>query len=655
MALYQEATIELSTLLTQWLVKYKQLIVFDDSGEGRVKEFWDRIYKWSNGIDELSSLWERATELENRTKEREKKLIEVDLESIASPYSGKPKIFHGSSRPKSFAMLPKEILNRIFSYVVTDWDDYSRSLLTLSKRLYPVIVSQRYRYPPTITKSTDLCRIVDRLKRLPTAPVRHLKLHLVGPSSLTESTQLSRLLDVCPNTHTLTCYGPIDALKYKHVRQSISRLSNLSSLRIVDDGSPFLVKMLLLLPNIRALDIRTSQWDTAAKEVRWISEPIVKEKSISIEPMDWVAGTPIPQLPKLRSVRFPPRHKMPYAFQRTLLEGMEVPPLSHLELHTGKFRKEVLLYPALEKLAPTIQTLKLSHFGKYPVDTKFYSILAKCKQLQTLELLGFSLPKWRLPTTGAFVGRLRELFLNQCGGSGVDLELWMGSIKLNDRRLKVLGTDFLTYHKAHRNYYSAVFSGRNYLHMLQSVGPGLSPGYDIEQSYKGAMKRKKAQGSKEQRHLSRILLRWIGNVLAIYVYSYKDRKGSFAGKHIKAKLGEPLSIILPPIRLQASNILNNALAELTSIILKPNHKVEKMDCPKTTSGDGRRQIDIALQERVRDKHQLQYRDGPSAGNRYGFNEGVEPVYGAERPRSNFHPRRIIQRNIRAFPRLGRWG
>ncbi|KAH8913729.1 hypothetical protein BT69DRAFT_1327276 [Atractiella rhizophila] len=46
---------------------------------------------------------------------------------------------------------------------------------------------------------------------------------------------------------------------------------------------------------------------------------------------------------------------------------------------------------------------------------------------------------------------------------------------------------------------------------------------------------------------------------------------------------------------------------------------------------------------------------PAEGNQYGFREDVEPIYGPERPRSNLHPRRIIQRNIRAFPGLGRWG
>ncbi|KAH8924194.1 hypothetical protein BT69DRAFT_1363329 [Atractiella rhizophila] len=33
---------------------------------------------------------------------------------------------------------------------------------------------------------------------------------------------------------------------------------------------------------------------------------------------------------------------------------------------------------------------------------------------------------------------------------------------------------------------------------------------------------------------------------------------------------------------------------------------------------------------------------------YGFYAGLDPVYGPERPRSNFHPRRIIQNNIRAW-------
>ncbi|KAH8927712.1 hypothetical protein BT69DRAFT_1293916 [Atractiella rhizophila] len=66
-------------------------------------------------------------------------------------------------------------------------------------------------------------------------------------------------------------------------------------------------------------------------------------------------------------------------------------------------------------------------------------------------------------------------------------------------------------------------------------------------------------------------------------------------------------------------------------------------------------IDERLRERVTSEHRAQRRANPSKGNKYGFREGVEPVYGPERPRSNLHPRRIIQQNIRAFPGLGRWG
>ncbi|KAH8918967.1 hypothetical protein BT69DRAFT_531421 [Atractiella rhizophila] len=67
------------------------------------------------------------------------------------------------------------------------------------------------------------------------------------------------------------------------------------------------------------------------------------------------------------------------------------------------------------------------------------------------------------------------------------------------------------------------------------------------------------------------------------------------------------------------------------------------------------QYDQQLKQRVQVKYQVQSTADPSPGNQYGFREGVEPVYGTERPRSNLHPRTIIQRNIRAFPGLGRWG
>ncbi|KAH8929581.1 hypothetical protein BT69DRAFT_151266 [Atractiella rhizophila] len=67
------------------------------------------------------------------------------------------------------------------------------------------------------------------------------------------------------------------------------------------------------------------------------------------------------------------------------------------------------------------------------------------------------------------------------------------------------------------------------------------------------------------------------------------------------------------------------------------------------------QIDRDLKNQVHTKHQAQNHADPAVGNEYGFMEGVEPVYGPERPRSNLHPRRIIQKNIRAFPGLGRWG
>ncbi|KAH8923270.1 hypothetical protein BT69DRAFT_1366561 [Atractiella rhizophila] len=65
--------------------------------------------------------------------------------------------------------------------------------------------------------------------------------------------------------------------------------------------------------------------------------------------------------------------------------------------------------------------------------------------------------------------------------------------------------------------------------------------------------------------------------------------------------------------------------------------------------------DEQLQDRVRAKERAQRAADPSEGDEYGFRDGVEPIYGVERPRSNLHPRRIIQRNIRAFPGLGRWG
>ncbi|KAH8914758.1 hypothetical protein BT69DRAFT_997096 [Atractiella rhizophila] len=65
--------------------------------------------------------------------------------------------------------------------------------------------------------------------------------------------------------------------------------------------------------------------------------------------------------------------------------------------------------------------------------------------------------------------------------------------------------------------------------------------------------------------------------------------------------------------------------------------------------------DQQLQQRVRAKYHDQSETNPAPGNQFGFRENVEPVYGPERPRSNLHPRSIIQKNIRAFPGLGRWG
>ncbi|KAH8917658.1 hypothetical protein BT69DRAFT_1301656 [Atractiella rhizophila] len=46
--------------------------------------------------------------------------------------------------------------------------------------------------------------------------------------------------------------------------------------------------------------------------------------------------------------------------------------------------------------------------------------------------------------------------------------------------------------------------------------------------------------------------------------------------------------------------------------------------------------DQQLQERVEAKYNAQRRAAESPGNQYGFRDGVEPVYGPERPRSNLH-------------------
>ncbi|KAH8918140.1 hypothetical protein BT69DRAFT_1301222 [Atractiella rhizophila] len=47
--------------------------------------------------------------------------------------------------------------------------------------------------------------------------------------------------------------------------------------------------------------------------------------------------------------------------------------------------------------------------------------------------------------------------------------------------------------------------------------------------------------------------------------------------------------------------------------------------------------DRDLQERMHEKYISQAEANPAAGNKYGFREGVEPIYGPERPRSNMHP------------------
>ncbi|KAH8924019.1 hypothetical protein BT69DRAFT_116592 [Atractiella rhizophila] len=65
--------------------------------------------------------------------------------------------------------------------------------------------------------------------------------------------------------------------------------------------------------------------------------------------------------------------------------------------------------------------------------------------------------------------------------------------------------------------------------------------------------------------------------------------------------------------------------------------------------------DRQLREAVEQKHIQQEREQPSKGNKYGFRESVEPIYGPERPRSDYHRRTIVKNNIRAFPGLGRWG
>ncbi|KAH8914821.1 hypothetical protein BT69DRAFT_981402 [Atractiella rhizophila] len=65
--------------------------------------------------------------------------------------------------------------------------------------------------------------------------------------------------------------------------------------------------------------------------------------------------------------------------------------------------------------------------------------------------------------------------------------------------------------------------------------------------------------------------------------------------------------------------------------------------------------DRQLRRAARQKLLRQQDEQPSTGNKYGFREGVEPIYGPERPRSDFHRRTIVQNNIRVFPGLGRWG
>ncbi|KAH8929543.1 hypothetical protein BT69DRAFT_1292542 [Atractiella rhizophila] len=50
--------------------------------------------------------------------------------------------------------------------------------------------------------------------------------------------------------------------------------------------------------------------------------------------------------------------------------------------------------------------------------------------------------------------------------------------------------------------------------------------------------------------------------------------------------------------------------------------------------------DDELQRRTRRKYNNQYTADPTEGNEYGFREGVEPIYGPERPRSNLHPMAI---------------
>ncbi|KAH8923322.1 hypothetical protein BT69DRAFT_1319592 [Atractiella rhizophila] len=58
--------------------------------------------------------------------------------------------------------------------------------------------------------------------------------------------------------------------------------------------------------------------------------------------------------------------------------------------------------------------------------------------------------------------------------------------------------------------------------------------------------------------------------------------------------------------------------------------------------------DEDLKDRVAAKSTLQHRADQAAGDQYGFREGVEPVYGPERPRSNLYRQALAEAGVTTF-------
>ncbi|KAH8915435.1 hypothetical protein BT69DRAFT_1356612 [Atractiella rhizophila] len=451
--LFKRAGLSLVELMKEWILKFGGLMELNGD-EPEIELLMSRVCDF---LTEIGNRWEAfniGDDVLQRVANEQlspQRLRQFGPSEIAMTLGQPVETSHSLAAAKggSLLNLPTEILEIIFQLVGP-----SRRILTLCKTLLPVIYRNQVRYLPDMHKTPQMDSIARSalryLQKVPGSNVRHIRL-LKGPDDFVEYLGVSKVLRLCQFVTTLELYEAKLMLLPSYLLEAMKALVHVRKVILTDYSGNDLLIICSTLPRLESLVLFPDE------HFSWYSNSNGTLPYNTVGD-DEFTGSITSSLPaSLRFLRSPPiwsthaDSALSAMLRDTILRGSKLPPLCHLEFHTGLAQAEVIILGVLDQTAVSIECLKMADSdARHLYGQDLYERLGRCSRLRKLELYRFDLSVWDpLAGNGILFPGFVELTLSSCSGGGMGMALWVETIeRMEAKWRRILRLDGHSFHNA---------------------------------------------------------------------------------------------------------------------------------------------------------------------------------------------------------------